>query len=315
MMVSQPSQVRPAVSDLFSTYQLGLAYDEMFEPSGLPRTHCHGLVQELMATSAPELVQYQSEADRAFLTQGITFTVYGDDQGTERIFPYDLLPRIITGGGMADHRAGAEAAPDRHQPLSEGRLPRRADSGRRHRATRSGPELPPLPPRDARRERPPRHLRLDRRHRSHPPAGWPLRRPRRQPARAERRVLHAGESRGDEARPAGPLRSLRRQSHRALRAGAARDAACARPEPAGSDHRGADAGRRQLGLLRARVPGPRDGRRPGRRARPARARRHRLHADDVGPAPRRRDLPPRRRRLSRSAGVPRRFHGWVWPVS
>ncbi|HVQ15883.1 MAG TPA: circularly permuted type 2 ATP-grasp protein, partial [Vicinamibacterales bacterium] len=36
------------------------------------------------------------EADRAFLTQGITFTVYGDDQGTERIFPFDLLPRIIT---------------------------------------------------------------------------------------------------------------------------------------------------------------------------------------------------------------------------
>src|SRR6185369_14483303 len=33
---------------------------------------------------------------RAFLTQGITFTVYGDMQGTERIFPYDLLPRIIT---------------------------------------------------------------------------------------------------------------------------------------------------------------------------------------------------------------------------
>ena len=38
----------------------------------------------------------QLEADRAFLTQGITFTVYGDDQGTERIFPFDLLPRIIT---------------------------------------------------------------------------------------------------------------------------------------------------------------------------------------------------------------------------
>ena len=38
----------------------------------------------------------QVEADRAFLTQGITFTVYGDEQGTERIFPFDLLPRIIT---------------------------------------------------------------------------------------------------------------------------------------------------------------------------------------------------------------------------
>jgi len=36
------------------------------------------------------------EADKAFLTQGITFTVYGDNEGTERIFPFDLLPRIIT---------------------------------------------------------------------------------------------------------------------------------------------------------------------------------------------------------------------------
>src|SRR3954465_3380317 len=96
-MVATPQSVAPSSSSaLFSTYQLGAAYDEMFEPSGQARLHCHGLFEELMARSAPELVQYQSEADRAFLTQGITFTVYGDDQGTERIFPYDLLPRIIT---------------------------------------------------------------------------------------------------------------------------------------------------------------------------------------------------------------------------
>jgi uncharacterized circularly permuted ATP-grasp superfamily protein len=95
-MFAQPSAGPASVSELFSTYQLGEAYDEMFEPRGAPRRHCGGLMQALAATSAPELVQYQSEADRAFLTQGITFTVYGDDQGTERIFPYDLLPRIIT---------------------------------------------------------------------------------------------------------------------------------------------------------------------------------------------------------------------------
>ncbi len=35
-------------------------------------------------------------ADVSFLHQGITFTVYGRDEGTERIFPHDLLPRIIT---------------------------------------------------------------------------------------------------------------------------------------------------------------------------------------------------------------------------
>ncbi len=34
-------------------------------------------------------------ADTSFLTQGITFTVYNDNQGTEKIFPFDLIPRII----------------------------------------------------------------------------------------------------------------------------------------------------------------------------------------------------------------------------
>ena len=54
------------------------------------------LIEELLVASQDELRKRQLEADRAFLTQGITFTVYGDDQGTERIFPFDLLPRIIT---------------------------------------------------------------------------------------------------------------------------------------------------------------------------------------------------------------------------
>jgi uncharacterized circularly permuted ATP-grasp superfamily protein len=54
------------------------------------------LFEDLRAASVPELREHQSEAEKAFLTQGITFTVYGDTQGTERIFPYDLLPRVIT---------------------------------------------------------------------------------------------------------------------------------------------------------------------------------------------------------------------------
>ena len=96
MLAAQPSPLGPSVSsELFSSYRLGPSYDEMFDATGAPRVHCLGLVQELTATSALELVQYQAEADRSFLAQGITFTVYGDDQGTERIFPYDLLPRII----------------------------------------------------------------------------------------------------------------------------------------------------------------------------------------------------------------------------
>src|SRR3954467_7193905 len=81
---------------MFSGYQLARAFDEMFDRAGQARPHCRQLHQDLLALSLRELRERQSEADRAFLTQGITFTVYGDTQGTERIFPYDLLPRIIT---------------------------------------------------------------------------------------------------------------------------------------------------------------------------------------------------------------------------
>jgi uncharacterized circularly permuted ATP-grasp superfamily protein len=81
---------------MFAAYNLGRHYDEMFERTGQARPHCRGLYQDLLALSLRELRERQGEADRAFLTQGITFTVYGDNQGTERIFPYDLIPRIIT---------------------------------------------------------------------------------------------------------------------------------------------------------------------------------------------------------------------------
>jgi uncharacterized circularly permuted ATP-grasp superfamily protein len=86
---------RPAGA-LFSNYLLDAAYDEMFDRTGEPRAHCQALFEDLLAASVPELREHQSEAEKSFLTQGITFTVYGDTQGTERIFPYDLLPRVIT---------------------------------------------------------------------------------------------------------------------------------------------------------------------------------------------------------------------------
>src|SRR5688572_1703049 len=71
-------------------------YDEMFEGVARPRTQYRALLEELALVTPEELRRRQVEADRAFLTQGITFTVYGDDQGTERIFPFDLLPRIVS---------------------------------------------------------------------------------------------------------------------------------------------------------------------------------------------------------------------------
>ena len=74
-----------------------------------------------------------------------------------------------------------------------------------------------------------------------------------------------------------------------------------------SGDRAADAGRLQLGLFRARLPGPPDGHRAGRRPRPGGPRQCRLHAHHRRPAARRRDLSPHRRRFHRSAGLPPRF--------
>src|SRR5471030_1253496 len=91
----QSNAAPPPHGALFTDYILDAAYDEMFESPGLARPHCRALFDELRSASEPELSQRQMEADKAFLTQGITFTVYGDDKGTERIFPFDLLPRII----------------------------------------------------------------------------------------------------------------------------------------------------------------------------------------------------------------------------
>jgi hypothetical protein len=88
--------------DAFSGYLIDHCYDEMFDAAGVPRPPYAALYRRLLELSATELRQRQQDADTAFLHQGVTFTVYGDDQGTERIFPYDLLPRIITADEWTD---------------------------------------------------------------------------------------------------------------------------------------------------------------------------------------------------------------------
>jgi len=67
----------------------------MFEAPGIPRPHYRALFQTLLDLPPEELRKSQQAADLSFLHQGITFTVYGNSEGTERVFPNDLLPRII----------------------------------------------------------------------------------------------------------------------------------------------------------------------------------------------------------------------------
>ncbi|MFP4358301.1 MAG: circularly permuted type 2 ATP-grasp protein [Puniceicoccaceae bacterium] len=79
----------------FSNYEVGGFFDEMFEADGSVRPHYRGLFERLRDLEPAEVVQKQKAVDRAFLRQGVTFTVYNDEQGTERIIPFDLFPRII----------------------------------------------------------------------------------------------------------------------------------------------------------------------------------------------------------------------------
>ena len=79
----------------FSPYDTGGYYDELFQPDGCPRSHARLLVDTIEGLSDGQLLRYQHAADRLLLQMGITFNVYGDTAGTERIFPFDLIPRII----------------------------------------------------------------------------------------------------------------------------------------------------------------------------------------------------------------------------
>ena len=80
----------------FRSYDLSDAYDEMFSGPGRVRPHYQLIHDLLMDLPVEELRRKKQAADLSFLHQGITFTVYGRDEGTEQIFPHDLLPRIIT---------------------------------------------------------------------------------------------------------------------------------------------------------------------------------------------------------------------------
>ena len=88
--MTEPCIAHPA----FNAYQCADAYDEMFSPDGAARPSYDALYRQLADLPADELRYRQQAADLSFLNQGITFTVYGEEQGTERIFPYDLVPRI-----------------------------------------------------------------------------------------------------------------------------------------------------------------------------------------------------------------------------
>jgi uncharacterized circularly permuted ATP-grasp superfamily protein len=83
------------ISMRFSGYQTDGFYDEMFDNEGKPRPEARLLLETLQSLEDGQLLRSQKAAERLLLAMGITFNVYGDSAGAERIFPFDLVPRIV----------------------------------------------------------------------------------------------------------------------------------------------------------------------------------------------------------------------------
>jgi uncharacterized circularly permuted ATP-grasp superfamily protein len=79
----------------FENYDTESFHDELFHQNTQPRSGAKLLVEKLDSMSIDEIRLRQQAIDRALLQMGITFTVYGDTSGTEKIFPFDLIPRIV----------------------------------------------------------------------------------------------------------------------------------------------------------------------------------------------------------------------------
>ncbi len=91
----------------FDKYDLDSSiYDEMFLTDGAPREHCSQLHDTLADFSAEELDGIQERVNRSFSNEGITFTVYGDEEASERIIPIDCIPRVMCGEDWRRLEAG-----------------------------------------------------------------------------------------------------------------------------------------------------------------------------------------------------------------
>lgn len=93
-------------ADPFEGYDRGGFFDEMFDGNGQIRPHYLEVATRFREMGVNELERKQEIAQDTFINQGITFTVYDDAQGTERIFPFDPIPRIVPGSEWEEIERG-----------------------------------------------------------------------------------------------------------------------------------------------------------------------------------------------------------------
>ncbi len=80
----------------FNQYDPGDFYDELFLTKGQPRPEAALLIERINSLSFNELMQRHQAAQNAMFRLGVTFNVYSDNQGTERILPFDIIPRTLS---------------------------------------------------------------------------------------------------------------------------------------------------------------------------------------------------------------------------
>jgi uncharacterized circularly permuted ATP-grasp superfamily protein len=81
-------------------------FDEFADSLGVPRAHYAGLAQTLRTIDIAEFRHRVDLVNAVLLQRGVTFTVYSDSRGTERILPFDLIPRIVPGNEWSTIKRG-----------------------------------------------------------------------------------------------------------------------------------------------------------------------------------------------------------------
>src|SRR3979490_1190786 len=84
------------MKSLGANYQSNGFYDEMLAPSGEPRPGYRRIYERLNLLGPKELGRRHDLALQMFRNHGITFAVYPDEQGIEKVFPFDIIPRGIS---------------------------------------------------------------------------------------------------------------------------------------------------------------------------------------------------------------------------
>jgi uncharacterized circularly permuted ATP-grasp superfamily protein len=90
----------------FDRYDSEGFFDEMIAEGGGPRACVGALSRAIESLPPSELITRQAGAERVLMQMGITFNVYGEQAGVEKIFPFDIVPRVISAGEWSQIEKG-----------------------------------------------------------------------------------------------------------------------------------------------------------------------------------------------------------------